>query len=189
VNASANNVAITSITETTRRRLNMRGGDAPNTLSFMESLLLGGTSVGMGLEKGMHSTHSTHNVHTMAAGIAVTVQVSLVLERLGYTADQGSVLYTHVSTTLSSAVTGGTFGSTLAEKLSDAGSTTTLVADTSSLVVGNYTTTTSVDSDSDDDSEDSTTLIIIIVVVVGVFALAVVVCCLLYSRNNKALPA
>ncbi|KAJ1426718.1 YHYH protein-domain-containing protein [Ochromonadaceae sp. CCMP2298] len=157
--ASSNNVEIESTTTTTRRRL-----DTHNLAGHL----------------------SWYGKSSLAAGIAVTVRVSLVLERLGYGADEGKTAYKTLTSTLSSAVTGGTFGTTLSDKLSSSGAATSLSVDTTSLVVGDYSTTTSSESSND----NSTMMIIIIAVAVGVAALAGAAAFYIFAKcRSKTLPA
>jgi hypothetical protein len=76
----------------------------------------------------------------LASGVMVTLQVQIVLEQLGFTVSDAATVYGTLSDSATSAVTGGSFGTTLNSKLLDAGSDTFVAVDTSAFAVGAFAT-------------------------------------------------
>jgi hypothetical protein len=81
-----------------------------------------------------------HGFHTMASNIIVTMQVKVILEMLGYTSAESSVLYNKLFSDAGSAVSSGVFGTTLASILSASGADSTIAPYSTSFTASSFST-------------------------------------------------
>jgi len=83
--------------------------------------------------------HLRSGVQTAAAGIAITLEVRRILEKMGLTSSDAAALHASLTSQLTAAVTSGDFTARLATRLSELGSTMTLTPQTETFSVGDYT--------------------------------------------------
>lgn len=77
----------------------------------------------------------------LSSSVQVTLQVSVMLEMLGYSTSESAAAYTALSGMATTAVVGGTYTTLLDSILVEMGAAATLTPDASSFVVGAFTTT------------------------------------------------
>eukprot|EP00600_Ochromonadales_sp_CCMP1393_P009474 CAMPEP_0174972472 /NCGR_PEP_ID=MMETSP0004_2-20121128/10650_1 /TAXON_ID=420556 /ORGANISM="Ochromonas sp., Strain CCMP1393" /LENGTH=271 /DNA_ID=CAMNT_0016222703 /DNA_START=268 /DNA_END=1083 /DNA_ORIENTATION=+ len=129
-NTTSDDVTITNVTDTTRRRLYSLRSESERSDSFPDLL----TSFFQ-----MGNPSHENGKQDLSTGIEITVEVKLILEKLGFTTSDGAAVYETLKDQLTTAVSDGDLGSTLTTKLSSSGSAITLTVDTASLTVSNAT--------------------------------------------------
>ena len=100
---------------------------------------------GVGKEKvssrNMHVVDTHHNnMHTLASSIYIVLQVSVILETLGYTAAQSSELYMLLTQEASADIVDNDFATALASELLSLGATTSITPITNSYRATSYST-------------------------------------------------
>eukprot|EP01032_Pedospumella_encystans_P023120 gene23120-26178_t len=79
------------------------------------------------------------DLQTSAAGIAITLEVRRILEKLGLTSSDGAALHALMAAQVTTAVSTGDFTTRLASRLTALGSPMTLTPQTETFNVGDYT--------------------------------------------------
>eukprot|EP01032_Pedospumella_encystans_P012607 gene12607-14576_t len=89
----------------------------------------------------MHVVDTHHNnMHTLASSISIVLQVSVILETLGYTAAQSSELYTLLTQEASADVVDNDFATALASELLSLGAASSITPNTNSYRANSYST-------------------------------------------------
>ena len=83
--------------------------------------------------------HLRSDLQTSAAGIAITLEVRRILEKLGLTSNDGAALHASMAAQVTTAVASGDFSTRLASRLAALGSPMTLTPQTETFNVGDYT--------------------------------------------------
>ena len=94
-----------------------------------------------GRADNMHvvDTHS-NNMHTLASSISIVLQVSVILETLGYTAAESSALFTLLTQEASADIVDNDFATALASELLSLGASSSIVPNTNSYRATSYIT-------------------------------------------------
>eukprot|EP01032_Pedospumella_encystans_P022662 gene22662-25671_t len=89
---------------------------------------------------GRHLSHLylRSGLQTSAAGIAITLEVRRILEKLGLTSSDGAALHASMAAQVTTAVSSGDFTTRLASRLTALGSPMTLTPQTETFNVGDY---------------------------------------------------
>lgn len=134
MNVTENEVEIVDVIDISTARRQLRAHDAHFAVTDVH-VSNAHTQSDAAREASTGDTHTTQK-SVLASGIQVTMQVLVVLEKLGYITSEDTEAYNTLSDLATAAVQGGHYGTLLNEILTELGAIATLTPNVNSLSVG-----------------------------------------------------